>query len=100
MHKCTSIWYFCIVFSGPPPRRYLHPYFSTHPNKGDVFVSVPADYVMEADNELLPTGRIIDVRGIMYAMFDLRKPAAIANLKLDRRNQFARARADGYGSPA
>jgi aldose 1-epimerase len=38
---------------------------------------------MEADDELLPTGRLLDVRSIMYAMFDLRQPVPIANLKLD-----------------
>ena len=61
----------------------LHPYFSTLSGKDGTFVSIPADYVMEADDELLPTGRLLDVRGIMYAMFDLREPVAIAHLKLD-----------------
>jgi aldose 1-epimerase len=61
----------------------LHPYFSTLSGKGETLVSIPADSVMEADDELLPTGRLLDVRGIMYAMFDLREPLPIANLKLD-----------------
>jgi aldose 1-epimerase len=61
----------------------LHPYFSTLSGAADTLVSIPADYVMEADDELLPTGRVLDVRGIMYAMFDLRQPVPIANLKLD-----------------
>lgn len=61
----------------------LHPYFSTLSGGGDTLVSIPADYVMEADEELLPTGRVLDVRGIMYAMFDLRQPVPVANLKLD-----------------
>ncbi len=61
----------------------LHPYFSILPGKGDTLVSIPADYVMEADDELLPTGRLLDIRGIMYAMFDLREPVPVANLKLD-----------------
>ena len=61
----------------------LHPYFSTLSGRGDTLVSIPADYVMEADDELLPTGRLLDVRSIMYAMFDLRQPVPIANLKLD-----------------
>ena len=61
----------------------LHPYFSTLSGKGDTLVSIPANYVMEADEELLPTGRLLDVRGIMYAMFNLREPVPIANLKLD-----------------
>ena len=61
----------------------LHPYFSTLSGKEHTFVSIPATQVMEADAELLPTGRLLDVREIMYAMFDLRQPVAIANLKLD-----------------
>ncbi|MFL5700249.1 MAG: aldose 1-epimerase [Ktedonobacteraceae bacterium] len=61
----------------------LHPYISTLSGRGDTLVSIPADYVMEADDELLPTGRLLDVRSIMYAMFDLRQPVPIANLKLD-----------------
>jgi aldose 1-epimerase len=61
----------------------LHPYFSTLSGKEDTLVSIPANYVMEADDELLPTGRLLDVRGIMYGMFDLREPVKIANLKLD-----------------
>ena len=61
----------------------LHPYFSTLSGKGDTLISIPANYVMEADDELLPTGRLLDVRGIMYSMFDLRTPVPIANLKLD-----------------
>ena len=61
----------------------LHPYFSTLSGRGDTLVSVPANTVMEADNELLPTGRLLDVRGVMYAMFDLREPVPLANLKLD-----------------
>lgn len=61
----------------------LHPYFSTLSGKGDTLVSIPSNYVMEADDELLPTGRLLDVRGIMYAMFDLREPLPVASLKLD-----------------
>src|SRR5947209_870700 len=61
----------------------LHPYFSTFADKHDVFVSIPAQAVMEADDEMLPTGRIFDVRKVMYAMYDLREPTPIACLKLD-----------------
>lgn len=61
----------------------LHPYFSTLSGRGDTLVSIPANYVMEADDELLPTGRLLDVRGVMYAMFDLREPVPLAHLKLD-----------------
>ena len=61
----------------------LHPYFSMLPGKYDTLVSIPANTVMEANDELLPTGRLLDVRGIMYAMFDLRQPVPVGNLKLD-----------------
>lgn len=61
----------------------LHPYFSTLSGRENVTVSIAADYVMEADTELLPTGRLLDVREIMYAMFDLHNPVPVANLKLD-----------------
>ena len=73
----------------------LHPYFSTLSGKDNTLVSVPANSVMEADNKLLPTGRILPLDGIMYAMFDLRQPVPIAHLKLDhvytdlRRNESA-----------
>ncbi|GHO86831.1 aldose 1-epimerase [Dictyobacter formicarum] len=61
----------------------LHPYFSLLSGKQDTYVSVPVATVMEADEELLPTGRLLDVRGTMYAMFDVRQPVAVGNLKLD-----------------
>ncbi len=61
----------------------LHPYFSTFSDKHDVFISVPAQAVMEADDEMLPTGRIFDVSKVMYAMYELRKPVPVAYLKLD-----------------
>jgi aldose 1-epimerase len=61
----------------------LHPYFSTLSGKDETLVSIPAHSVMEADNDLLPTGRVLDVTGIMYAMFDLREPVPVGNLKLD-----------------
>jgi aldose 1-epimerase len=61
----------------------LHPYFSTFSDKHDVLLSIPAQAVMEADDDLLPTGRIFDVRKVMYAMYDIREPIPIAYLKLD-----------------
>jgi len=61
----------------------LHPYFSTFSDKEDVLISIPVQAVMEADDELLPTGRIFDVNKIMYAMYDLREPIAVGHLKLD-----------------
>jgi aldose 1-epimerase len=61
----------------------LHPYFSLLSGRDNTFVSLPASTVMEADEELLPTGRVLDATGVMYAMFDLRQPVPVGNLKLD-----------------
>jgi len=61
----------------------LHPYFSTFTDKHDVLLTIPAQAVMEADDYLLPTGRILDVQKVMYAMYDLREPVPVAYLKLD-----------------
>ena len=61
----------------------LHPYFLTPSGKQHTLVSLPADNVMEADLDLLPTGRLLDVNTTMYEMFDLRAPTPVANLKLD-----------------
>lgn len=61
----------------------LHPYFSLLSGSNETFVSIPAQTVMEADPELLPTGRLLDVTGKMYAMFDLRQPLSVGSLKLD-----------------
>jgi len=61
----------------------LHPYFSPFSDKDNVFLSVPAQAVMEADDALLPTGRLFDVGKSMYALYDLRKPLPVAYLKLD-----------------
>jgi aldose 1-epimerase len=61
----------------------MHPYFSTFADKHNVLLSIPAQAVMEADDEMLPTGRIFDVRKIMYAMYDVRSPTPVACLKLD-----------------
>lgn len=61
----------------------LHPYFRRLSGDDETFVSIPAARVMEADDELLPTGRVLDITGIMYSMFDLRAPVALSHLKLD-----------------
>ena len=61
----------------------MHPYFPTFADKHDVLLSIPAQAVMEADDDLLPTGRIFDVSKVMYAMYDIREPTPVAYLKLD-----------------
>jgi aldose 1-epimerase len=58
----------------------LHPYFATLSGKNETFVTLPADYIMETDEALLPTGRLIDVTNTGY---DLRHPKAVGTLKLD-----------------
>ena len=70
----------------------LHPYFATLSGKNETFITLPADYAMEADEALLPTGRLIDVT---HTGYDLRQPAAVGALQLDtvftglRRNECA-----------
>lgn len=61
----------------------LHPYFSLLSGKENTLVSLPFDYVMEADEKLLPTSRILDLSTDMYTMFDLRQPVPVSHLKLD-----------------
>jgi aldose 1-epimerase len=61
----------------------MHPYLSTFADKHEVLLSIPAQAVMEADDALLPTGRIFDVNEVMYAMYDLRKSVPVDYLKLD-----------------
>lgn len=61
----------------------LHPYFAVLSERQDTYIHVPATAVMEADDNLLPTGRVLDVTGPMYAPFDLRTSVPISHLKLD-----------------
>ncbi len=61
----------------------LHPYFSLLSGKEQTLVALPAALVMEADEALLPTGRLLKLDGKMYAMFDLRQPTPVGNLRLD-----------------
>lgn len=61
----------------------LHPYFAALSGRDDTRISVPATTVMEADDELLPTGRLLDATGVMYGMFDLRAPRPLSALMLD-----------------
>ena len=61
----------------------LHPYFLLLSGKDETTVSIPAHTVMEADDTLLPTTRLLDVQTVMYAMFDLREPRPLGSLKLD-----------------
>jgi aldose 1-epimerase len=70
--------------SGTMPYGFaLHPYFSAPGGGDNVSVTIPATTVMEADDKLLPTGRVLNVDSVMYAMFDLRQPRALGCLNLD-----------------
>lgn len=75
-----------VLNMGTHPLPYgfaLHPYFHLLGGAQRTLVCLPADCVMEADAQLLPTGRLLDVHTTMYAMFDLGQPAPVSQLKLD-----------------
>lgn len=61
----------------------LHPYFARLSGDDETLIGLPAGAVMEADDQLLPTGRVLRLDGVMYAMFDLREPVPVGHLKLD-----------------
>ncbi|HEY3992157.1 MAG TPA: aldose 1-epimerase [Ktedonobacteraceae bacterium] len=72
--------------TGTQPLPYgfaLHPYFHQFSSPERTLVTLPAGAVMEADQELLPTGRLLDVQSVMYKMFDLNQPTPVSHLKLD-----------------
>ncbi|MFA5932992.1 MAG: aldose 1-epimerase [Microgenomates group bacterium] len=58
----------------------LHPYFKALSEKSTILISAPANYVMKADSELLPSGRLDNVEG---TAFDLRQPQRLNRLNLD-----------------
>jgi len=58
----------------------LHPYFQKIAGEKGTFVCLPADLVMEATSDLLPTGRLAGVAGTIC---DLRRPVAVGELDLD-----------------
>jgi aldose 1-epimerase len=61
----------------------LHPYLNLLPDREQTLVTLPAAQVMEADQELLPTGRLLDIHSPMYQMFDLSQSMPVHQLKLD-----------------
>ncbi len=61
----------------------LHPYFNLLTGAEHTLVTLPAGRVMEADGEMLPTGRLLDVHSVMYAMFDLGQSTPVNRLRLD-----------------
>lgn len=58
----------------------LHPYFMKLSGEGNTYISLPADCVMDYTSDLLPTGRLIDVKGTVY---DIRNKVAIGKLDMD-----------------
>jgi aldose 1-epimerase len=69
---------------GPLPHGLaLHPYFHALSGPLQTRVTLSAMSVMEADDALLPTGRILPVDTVMWGQFDLRRPRASGELRLD-----------------
>jgi aldose 1-epimerase len=58
----------------------LHPYFMKLSGDDGTFVELPADCVMDATSDLLPTGMLVDVSG---TCFDLRDNTKIGALDFD-----------------
>lgn len=58
----------------------LHPYFATLSGPEQTRVTLPANYIMEMDDELLPSGNLIPMGEQGY---DLRQPAPVSKLHLD-----------------
>jgi len=58
----------------------LHPYFSTISDIDQTTICVPANFVMRADKDLLPTGELSEVS---QTEFDLRTPKTVSLLDLD-----------------
>jgi aldose 1-epimerase len=58
----------------------LHPYFMKLSGEEGTFVELPAEQVMEATADLLPTGRLIPVKEFK---FDVRREVNIGRLNLD-----------------
>lgn len=67
----------------------LHPYFQKLSGEERTVIALPVDHVMEASETLLPTGKILPVRG---TAFDLNRPTSIGKLDLD--HVFLRAAGD------
>lgn len=58
----------------------LHPFFSKLSGDENTYVSIPAAFVMEHTDDLLPTGRLLDVSG---TEFDLRKDIPVGSTNMD-----------------
>lgn len=58
----------------------LHPFFMKLSGEDETYVTIPAYYVMDYTSDLLPTGRLIEVKNTIY---DIRKGIQIGALDLD-----------------
>jgi len=58
----------------------LHPYFMKLSGDDGSLISLPADKVMDATSDLLPTGRLQEVTG---TIFDIRKPVPVGSMDMD-----------------
>ncbi len=58
----------------------LHPYFMKISGDTGTWVKLPVASVMDATADLLPTGRLVPVRG---TLFDLRTPVPVGSLDMD-----------------
>ena len=67
----------------------LHPYFQKLSGEERTEIALPVEYVMEATEALLPTGKILPVPG---TAFDINRPTSIGKLDLD--HVFLRAAGD------
>ncbi|HEX8226918.1 MAG TPA: hypothetical protein VF572_03560 [Candidatus Saccharimonadales bacterium] len=58
----------------------LHPYFAAHSGHDETLVVLPAEHIMEADEDLLPSGTLLPMGVHDY---DLRNPTPVSSLELD-----------------
>ncbi len=75
---------FSVVSLGKRDMPYgiaIHPYFTKAGNPDRVFLSCPAQMRFEADDKLLPTGKLIPVAG--DARYDLAKLRPLSNADVD-----------------
>ncbi|HUX58598.1 MAG TPA: aldose 1-epimerase [Bacteroidales bacterium] len=58
----------------------FHTFFSKLSGERDTMFSIPAKYMMELTDDLLPTGRLLETNG---QLFDLNKPVPVSSVNLD-----------------
>ncbi|GEM_PF-6038650 len=63
-----------------PSNFAMHPYYATFGDRHGTVVCIPAQSVMKADAELLPTGELQPVEGTQY---DIRQPKPVEGMMFD-----------------